>query len=71
MIATITIEPTSLFEPKMSAISHAPAATIPAAGMVRIQADTICPNTFQCTGCFLPIPAPVTPPETTWVVDSG
>ena len=44
---------------------------LPAAGIVRTHADTICPNTFQCTGCFLPMPAPVTPPETTWVVDSG
>ena len=55
----------------MSEISQAPAPTIPAAGIVKIQADTICPNTAQCTGCFLPIPAPVTPPETTCVVDSG
>ncbi len=51
---------------------YAAAPTIPAAGRVRAQAETVRPATFQRTSVpYLPSPVPMIDPVATWVVDSA
>ncbi len=51
---------------------HRSAATSAAAGIVRIHAKTMFPATPQRTAeSRFVAPAPITAPETTWVVESG
>ena len=48
------------------------APIVAAAGSVKSQAATMFPATPQRTAdSRLPAPAPITPPEITWVVESG
>ena len=68
----ITIEPAAELLPKMRETSQAMPPMTPAAGMVNTHAAAIWPTTPQWTlASFLPRPDPSTPPETTWVVESG
>src|SRR5581483_9770837 len=68
----ITIEPALELRPKIRETSHAAPPITAAAGIVNTQAVAICPATPHLTlASFLPTPEPITPPETTWVVDSG
>ena len=61
-----------LFFPKMSVMSHAAAPMIPALGSVITHAMTHLPDDPPVDDApLLPRPTPITPPETTWVVDRG
>jgi hypothetical protein len=62
----------ALGEPDQNERGEAVAPSRPAPGIVSSQAEAICPSTPQCTPARLrPRPEPVTPPETTCVVDRG
>src|SRR5262245_20805570 len=68
--AATTATPAVALE-KLSTARSAAAPTRPAAGIVSTQATTMFRTTFQCTTPpARPRPAPMIPPETTWVVES-
>ncbi len=56
--------------PMPLATAYANAPTVPAEGMVMIQADTMRPATFQRTSVRRPTPEPRMEPVATWVVDN-